>query len=95
MAITAKLKGPPKLTAKLKGIPKLTARLTGDQYSMVVSGEPYTGEYFVIPKVDEQTVLETEAKLMERNVTVERIPIYEAANAAGGNTLSIGEMYYG
>ncbi len=60
-----------------------------------IGGEPYTGEYFVIPKVDEQTVLETKAKLMEQNVTVERIPIYEAANAAGGNTLSIGEMYYG
>lgn len=58
-------------------------------------GEPYSGEYFVVPKVDEQTILQTAEKVMTKNVTVEKIPLYEAANSAGGNTLSIGEMYYG
>ena len=61
----------------------------------VIADNPYTGEYLVVPKVAEQTVLETENKTMTDNVTVERIPMYEASNDAGGNTLSIGEMYYG
>lgn len=61
----------------------------------VVDAEAYTGEYFVVPKVAEQTVLETTNKYLAQNVTVERIPMYEASNAAGGNTLSIGELYYG
>ena len=61
----------------------------------VVDAEAYTGEYLVVPKVAEQTVLETTNKYLAQDVTVERIPMYEASNDAGGNTLSIGEMYYG
>ena len=61
----------------------------------VIADNPYTGEYLVVPKVAEQTVLETANKYLAQDVTVERIPMYEASNDAGGNTLSIGEMYYG
>ena len=61
----------------------------------VIADNPYTGEYLVVPKVAEQTVLETTNKYLAQDVTVERIPMYEASNDAGGNTLSIGEMYYG
>lgn len=61
----------------------------------IIADNPYTGEYFVVPKAAERTVLDTANKYLAQDVTVERIPMYEAANDAGGNTLSIGEMYYG
>lgn len=55
----------------------------------------YEGEYEVTPQVDEPVVLHTKAKRMNDNVTVKKIPQYEVSNAAGGKTLTIGDVEYG
>lgn len=53
----------------------------------------YDGAYSVTPKVYEETTLETKQKLMQKNVTVSRIPQYQVSNDAEGVTLIIGEEY--
>lgn len=55
----------------------------------------YEGEYEVIPRVDEPVVLHTKAKRMNDDVTVKKIPQYEVSNAAGGKTLTIGDVEKG
>lgn len=64
-----------------------------------VAGAPdvdiYTGEHLVVPHVDAAQELPTAQKYVTRDIKVEKIPMYETANDAGGNTISIGEMYYG
>lgn len=50
----------------------------------------FEGPYEVKPKVIEQ-VLETNEKVMEDDVTVFAIPIYEVTNPQGGKTVTIGE----
>ena len=55
----------------------------------------YTGEYSATPKVEEETVLQTEGRKMIKDVTVRKIPQYEVSNQAGGETLIIGDEYYG
>lgn len=50
--------------------------------------EHYDGDYFVTPRVDEQT-LETDSKLMLDDLTVKAIPYYDTTNAAGGSTVYI------
>lgn len=49
----------------------------------------YTGEYEVTPKTDSAVILETAARLMTRDVTVNKIPYFEVANESG-NTIYIG-----
>lgn len=49
----------------------------------------YTGEYEVTPRTDEAVVLETAARLMTRDVTVNKIPYFKVANESG-NTIYIG-----
>ena len=55
----------------------------------------YEGEYEVTPQVDKPVVLHTKAKRMNDDVTVKKIPQYEVSNAAGGKTLTIGDVEYG
>lgn len=56
---------------------------------MVVSDAPvYTGQYDVTPKINKQT-LETEGKLMSKNVEVNGIPYFKVSNNSGGNTIYI------
>lgn len=55
----------------------------------------YEGAYEVTPQVDEPVVLHTKAKRMKDDVTVKKIPQYEVSNAAGGKTLTIGDVDYG
>lgn len=55
----------------------------------------FEGEYEVTPQVDEPVVLHTKAKRMRDDVTVKKIPQYEVSNAAGGKTLTIGDVEYG
>lgn len=55
----------------------------------------YEGEYEVAPQVDKPVVLHTKAKRMNDDVTVKKIPQYEVSNAAGGKTLTIGDVEYG
>lgn len=52
--------------------------------------EVFTGQYEVVPKPDEATILETANKKMTDNVTVTPIPYSEVSNEYGGNTITIG-----
>lgn len=58
-------------------------------------GEPYDGEYDITPKVSAPVVLQTEGKIMKKDVTVLKIPQFEVSNPEGGKTLIIGDEYYG
>lgn len=55
----------------------------------------YTGEYEVTPKTYEETVLPTKNRKLTANVEVKKIPQYEVSNQSGGETLIIGDEYYG
>lgn len=50
----------------------------------------YNGEYEVIPKVEEETILQTKGYAMADNVKVKEIPSYEVKNSAGGYTFIVG-----
>lgn len=52
--------------------------------------EEYTGEYTVIPILDDEQVLETNNKVMTDNVTVKPIPVVQTTNPYGGYTIVIG-----
>lgn len=47
------------------------------------SADIYDGEYVVIPKAHEGTVLPTQNKLLLGNVTVVEVPYYETSNYSG------------
>ena len=53
-----------------------------------VGGDPYMGEYTVVPKMDPQ-VLETAGKIMLDDVTVREIPVFRVSNNSGGTTVYI------
>lgn len=59
-------------------------------YMAVETGDPYTGEYVVVPKAFEEQRLATAHKVMTDDVRVLEIPYYEAGNVHGGNTVYIG-----
>lgn len=48
----------------------------------------YKGDYEVTPTLEGET-LPTKQKLMEENLTVNPIPIYETSNNSGGTTVYI------
>lgn len=50
----------------------------------------YDGGYDVTPTVD-GTVLKTEQKVMEQDLTINAIPYFEVSNTSGGNTVYIGK----
>ena len=50
----------------------------------------YSGEYEVIPKVDEEQILHTSGYAMAQDVKVKEIPFFEVKNTAGGLTATIG-----
>lgn len=58
--------------------------------AVYLSGEPYEGEYTVIPSTDSSQTLKTAQKFMSRDVTVQKIPYFEVSNNSGGMTVSIG-----
>ena len=58
--------------------------------NLINSKKTYTGRYEVTPMADIAQVLNTNNKIMEDNVTVEKIPYAETSNAAGGYTVIIG-----
>lgn len=62
---------------------KLNIQWVGD------TSPPYTGTYEVTPKVTPQ-VLETQGKRMEKDVSVNGIPVSVIENQAKGNTVFIG-----
>ena len=57
---------------------------------IATGGDPYEGEYTVVPKTTDQ-ILETEGKTMEDDVTVTAIPYYQTSNPQGGYTVIIGD----
>lgn len=59
----------------------------------VVGAAEYSGPYDVIPRFSEQILL-TAQRLMQKNVTIKRIPQYEVSNDYG-TTLILGDEYYG
>lgn len=59
--------------------------------SISTSYDKYEGSYTVVPSEFEQT-LNTKFRVMSNDVTVRSIPTYRVANAAGGDTFTIGEL---
>ena len=72
-----------------------TAGLSGTVATAAQDVPTYTGEYSATPKVEEETVLQTKGRKMIKDVTVRKIPTYEVSNPQGGETLIIGDEYYG
>lgn len=65
-------------------------RITVEKASVVyMGGEPYDGEYDVVPRLTQQ-ILETKDKLLEQDLVIEKIPITSVSNQSGGNTIIIG-----
>ncbi|HBI53202.1 MAG TPA: hypothetical protein DDX72_10555 [Ruminococcaceae bacterium] len=50
----------------------------------------YTGECTVVPKLGQQTVLNTAKHYLSGNITVREIPVTVQENEAGGLTLTVG-----
>ncbi len=59
--------------------------------SVATDSAHYAGPYSVVPSEDAQT-LATSGLLMDEDVAVAAIPTYRVANAAGGDTFTIGEL---
>lgn len=53
-----------------------------------VGGNPYEGEYEVIPTLEDQT-LETANKTLRNDVLVKEVPVYRVTNESGGYTVTI------
>lgn len=51
--------------------------------------EHFDGPYTVTPLAFSETILETQDKVMDDDVTVLRIPYYETSNLSGGYTVFI------
>ena len=54
-----------------------------------VGGEPYEGQYEVIPTVEGLT-LPTKERVMADDIKILEIPFYNVSNTAGGSTVYIG-----
>lgn len=78
------------IEAELGSIPQIEAEL-GPARITVTEGEDYTGDYTVIPALEQQS-LKTKNKVMRDDVTVKAIPLYRVSNSAGGMTISIGKL---
>lgn len=63
--------------------------------TVAIHAPTYTGEYTVTPKTAEETILQTKGLKMVKDVKVLKIPTYEVSNPQGGETLIIGDEYYG
>jgi hypothetical protein len=50
----------------------------------------YSGDYEVTPDAWEPTVLDTENRLMARDIVVNEVPHYEVSNESDGTTFYIG-----
>lgn len=59
----------------------------------VVGAPEYSGPYDITPLFTAQ-VLPTAKKLMQKDVTIRKIPQYEVSNDSSGYTLIIGDEYY-
>lgn len=83
-------------TGILRGSIRPVAALRGTLAKpAAITPEVYDGAYSVTPKTAQAVVLATENRLMQKDVTVLKIPQFEVSNEAGGTTFIIGEEYYG
>ena len=48
--------------------------------------ESYDGEYRITPKAFQSQMLDTENKVLDRNIVVTEVPYYETGNSANGVT---------
>lgn len=72
---------------------------SSEEYGFVITGtldivpsfsnEIYDGVYVVTPKINIDQILETKDKIMENDVTVLKIPLWETSNESGGTTVYI------
>lgn len=76
---------------ELGDLPALRFEL-GDMPVAIIKGKPYEGDYIVIPKADAATVLPTKDRLMQDDVTVQKIPYYETANPTGDTVYIASEV---
>ena len=85
------LSGSIKTGETLSGTLNTQATLSAGVYipEIVDLGEPYEGEYTVVPEFATQ-VLPTANKRMQDDVTVHAIPYYEVTNPTGGTPVYIG-----
>lgn len=79
-----------RIDVELGKMNELDAELGAARIS-ITEGEDYTGPYEVTPDFAAQT-LPTKAKTMTDDVTVKSIPVYRVDNAAGGRTVTIGDI---
>ncbi len=49
----------------------------------IVRAETYQGDYVVVPKAHEETILETRDLVMADDVTVKKVPYFETSNLSG------------
>lgn len=54
-------------------------------------GDPYSGEYTIIPKAYDDQTLETQGLNMQKDLTVTKVPYFEVSNPKGGLTIYIAE----
>lgn len=89
-----------KLKGKLSPVIGLKGSLTSNEGlggkltvgDIIINGgyDFYSGEYEVLPKANENTILPTKNKILEENVIVLDIPYYEVSNTTG-TTIYIGK----
>lgn len=60
-----------------------TVSVNADVVITHAEADYYDGDYVVIPKAYNETVLETKDKLLTDDVTVEKIPYYKTSNESG------------
>ena len=78
------------LTGTLNAHNTLTGRL--DTY-IPKTGQQYKGLYEIKPLADYDVILKTKNKILEKDITVLKIPYYETSNTFDGLTVVIGGEY--
>lgn len=78
------------VSVRIAGAASVRVDVTG---TTVVGAPEYSGPYDITPLFSAQT-LPTAKRLMQRNLTIKKIPQYEVTNDSNGYTLIIGEEYY-
>ena len=82
--LTGRVRSEIQLVGAIRSEGKLVGRL-----SKPVGYDTYDGSYEVTPKCESQT-MNTNNKLMKKDVTIQPIPCAEVTNPAGGKTMIIG-----
>lgn len=78
------------------GSGSLTGKLTSPvslagKVSIANIYDVYEGTYNVVPKAFEELTLKTAQMLLEKDITIEKIPYWETGNDSNGKTVYIAE----